>query len=377
MIAAQDYTAGLVAISIVLILVGMPLCIRFLKLPRGSRFLAWLLTLALGAWTVLRYLRRVNHFGQLPAETFWRQTSELLGGVVLVLAGVSLLVLLYRKWIANDLSPEERAPGPEGIRAWLGVENLVCCGLIAWGAWLGYGYSFWAILVLTLGALLAYPLITTVMQSAAPVAAAGEPRADLASERERVLQLLEAGKITADESAQLLNALGETVRAPLAMDGPISQPRKLILIGGVLLLVGFFLPWFALNLGDELGRMTERIGEMVPQGFGMSAPVSFPASIKTGTVRIAGGDINHALGWYVLLLGLGAAALPFARLGFDRATETKIALAALAIGAIVLLYLLTQNFRFASVGIVMATAAYALILAGTLRENHRALGAGV
>jgi len=33
--------------------------------------------------------------------------------------------------------------------------------------------------------------------------------------------------------------------------------------------------------------------------------------VKTGTVNIVGGEINHGLGWIVLVLGLAAAGLPY------------------------------------------------------------------
>jgi hypothetical protein len=243
------------------------------------------------------------------------------------------------------------------------------------GAWQANGYQFWGVLALTLGALLAYPLFQTtyplfqsVLQTSPAVPPA--PKESLASERERVLKLLEAGRITPAESADLLNALGETVQPAPTATASVSPARRMILAGGVLVLVAFFLPWFALNPGEEVNRIAERMGQAIPQALGLNANMHLPFNVNTGTLRVAGGDIGHGLGWFVLLFGLAAAALPFANLGMDRRALNGIALAPLGVGAVMLLYLLSQNFRFVSVGIMLALAGYGLILLGTLKEGQ-------
>jgi hypothetical protein len=150
------------------------------------------------------------------------------------------------------------------------------------------------------------------------------------------------------------------------------------LIGAGLVLLGFFLPWFSYNPGKELGRMTGQMKGMA-QGFmpeGMSMP-GMP-SIATQTMNISGGDIGKGLGWLVLLLGLGVAALPHVATTMDTATRRMISFISLGIGGIILLWLVTQNLRFLNVGVVLALAGYAVEFLGLLNPRPRtATEAGV
>ena len=87
------------------------------------------------------------------------------------------------------------------------------------------------------------------------------------------------------------------------------------------------------------------------------------------TVRINGGDIGHGLGWWILLLGIGAAVLPFFATTLEASMQKKIILTALGIGAILLVYTLSDAVRYVSFGIVLALAGYVLELVGTLKER--------
>jgi len=113
-------------------------------------------------------------------------------------------VNLYDKWIKNRLTAEEKQPGMDGVQAWLGAGNLICCFGTAFCAWRGYDSPFWAVLAAMLGATLAYPVLN-MLSYKGPSA-----QANLSKAREKILQMLEAGKITAEESAELLKALHET-----------------------------------------------------------------------------------------------------------------------------------------------------------------------
>jgi uncharacterized membrane protein len=87
-------------------------------------------------------------------------------------------------------------------------------------------------------------------------------------------------------------------------------------------------------------------------------------------VYIAAGDIEHGLGWWVLALGITAAALPFVAGNLDSQTCQKVSLVALGIGAIILGYVLTQGARYAGIGILLGLAGYALEIVGALKARR-------
>jgi hypothetical protein len=122
-----------------------------------------------------------------------------------VLVVVPFLVRLVRAWLLDDLTDAERRPNAEGMRAWLRGGNLLCALAIPALGWYGYGYSGWALLVVTLMALEARPLLASAMQSSDSGATENDV---LRSDHDRIMRLLESGKIRADEASDLLSALG-------------------------------------------------------------------------------------------------------------------------------------------------------------------------
>jgi len=218
-------------------------------------------------------------------------------------------------------------------------------------------------MALTFGLLLAYPLLNMASQSAQP-ASTGQAE-DLSSEREKVLQLLEAGKISAVESAELLNALTHSTPPPPKPAAEINPQRKMVLLGAALLLIGFFLPWFSINTGEEMNRAFSQFQQNITQQMPLNPTVDF-------TVRVSGGDLAHGLGWWILALGIVAAVLPFFATTLEASMQKKIILAALGIGAILLIYTLSDAIRYVSFGILLVLAGYVLELVGTLKERPSA-----
>lgn len=378
---SEYFSTPLVPVLMVLLLAALPallLYIRYLRGLKGNVYLVWLVGLLLGVLVSVQQLRQGPQRSDpiprgwvfSPGQGWSMEQSMWIGfsaRLLCALSAVALVFKLYRKWIGGDVTPEENATGNQALRAWFSGENIVCCLIISLGAWQGYGYSFWGILALAGCALAAYPLIRSLLQTG-PAPAVPTPAEDLSAERERVLKLLEAGKITAEESAQLLSALGETTRPPLPPTAVVTPTGKMILAGGLAVVVGFFLPWFVVNVGQELTNAAQQLGNF--------AQMNIPIKLNTGSLRIAGGDIPHGLGWIVLLLGIAAVALPYLNPGLSRSAQMKIALVALGAGLLVLIYLLTNNLRFASVGFILTGAGYALMLAGTLKEARGTLMLG-
>jgi hypothetical protein len=188
--------------------------------------------------------------------------------------------------------------------------------------------------------------------------------------------MLDEGKINAQESAELLSALGVSEKTDADGTAPLSPPRKMALIGLALLLIGFYLPWFSINIGNEMQLLLGNWpGGMNPAMQGIN--VDFPAELQPlmkRTMNVAGGDVQHGLGWLVLLIGIAAATLPYVADKLSARDRRQATLFGLGFGGIILIYLLTQNIRFVSVGILLALAGYALQLMGTLKERQLRVG---
>ncbi len=302
--------------------------------------------------------------GAITAAMFWfdahpqyshNSLLPLAAVSALPMLGIPFVVGLHLKWIGGRATEAEKRRGADGFRAWLSPLNVITALLIAACAWIGFGYSFVGVLGLLILALVAYPVLNL---ASAPPAVPPDDRGpgQLSSERERVMRMLDEGRITAEEGAELLNALGNTVqpRAPLA---------RMVLIGAAILLIGFFLPWFTYNPGREIQRTME--GGMP----GMRGNMNLPDVFAQTVVSVAGGDVRHGLGWIVLVLGVAAAALPYLGLRTDTRLQSNLVLIVLSAGLVVLLYLLTQNLRYASIGIFLAVAGYVVQLVGVLKER--------
>ncbi len=302
----------------------------------------------------------------------------------IVMFAVPFVVRCYRRWISGETTEQERRPDIEGLRAWITARDLILSVLIALCAWVGYAYSFWAILALCLGALVIYPLINMVSHEGR--SGVDQPTPDLTDERERILKLLEEGKVTAEEGAELLNALSQTA-APTtgSTPAPATAGKKLLLVGGALVLIGFFFPWFSVNPGAEMQRFMNRVGfgnlsvPMPPShqqpGWNLfGAPESNRVRPFTPTVSVSGGDISNGLGWIVLLLSVGVAILPYIAIRVTPRTRHMLMIGALGIGAIILGYLFTQRIRYVGFGLPLVVGGYAIQLVGVVKE--RSGGAG-
>ena len=283
------------------------------------------------------------------------------GLILLCLLAVPFSVKLYRKIIGGHLTDSEKLTGYAGVRAWLGGGNFICAILIPLCAWQGLHLSPLSMCVLTFGLLLGYPLINTAMTSPEPAPLTE----DLSSEREKVLQLLEAGKITAEESAELLNALGHSSspRSGPVSTAEFSRQRKLILLGVGLLLIGFFLPWFVIDTNVAANALLSQIQQTA------GPAMTMPQMMINTTVQVRGGDLAHGTGWWILVLGIVAAGLPFFATTLNAQMQKRVILAALCIGAFLLIYLVSESYRYVGVGIILAAVGYALEIVGTLKEQ--------
>jgi hypothetical protein len=275
---------------------------------------------------------------------------------------------LWVRWVENRMKPEERLPGRFGVKAWFGAANVTVGLLIVTLAWCGFDFSPLASAAVIAAMLAVYPLLRTEPPAAAVVN-------DLSPEREKIVAMLETGKLTPEESAELLRALSETSPKSSTNRAPTSANQRLILVGAAFVGLGFFLPWFVVNPGREVGRMLNQFqlnGNNPSNGMSVT-PNHGPALgtlFEAGNVSISGGDIQHGLGWLALALALTAAVLPYVATTLDAATARTVRLLCLGAGGIIVLHLLTSSFRFVSIGLIVAIAGYALEVTGSLRERR-------
>jgi hypothetical protein len=329
-------------------------------------------------------------------------------GLFWVLA-IALIIKLYEKWVNGRLTHAERAPGTVGLRAWLSVANLATCVALAACAFAATNGKHAELLVGTFAVatalVLAYPtyrFLTTPSSPASPAPRDAARGADLSPERERVLRLLEQGRITADESAELLTALAATLTPTAASQAePWTPQRKLLAAGAATVLVAFFLPWYAFNLAAEVQRFTDQLhGQMQgqlnsfmggnPEQFGMknvgtpavNVPQGFPGHVTftpanggparpvagAADIKVPGGDVQYGLGWVALLLGLTAAGLPYVATGLSRPTQQTVTHVAVVGGIVLIAYLITRSLSAVSYGLPLALVGFALQAAGLLRE---------
>jgi hypothetical protein len=78
-----------------------------------------------------------------------------------------------------------------------------------------------------------------------------------AGERKRIMEMVEAGKISADEGKELLNALGNSTA--LKGQDKFSRADIVILIGAALVVLGFFMPWIYINMSNISGMFGQGI----------------------------------------------------------------------------------------------------------------------
>ena len=306
-----------------------------------------------------------------PTDSIWFGTHrvELSDSLILpaLATGTCIVFLaafglrLWGRWINDGMTPAERQPGRLGVRAWFRASNVTVGLLIVALAWYGADVPPIVSAAVIAALLCAYPFCGWSRRS--------PPRtADLSAEREKIVAMLDAGKLTAEESAELLRALGHSAGHAASRRAPLGGSQRLMTIGAALVGLGFFLPWFVVNPGREVGQLMNQwqAGAMNGTGFARGSIPGF----QTGDIPVRGGDIQRGLGWAALALALAGAFLPYFATTLDTATERTARLLCLAAGVVIVAYVATNNIRFIGIGLIIAICGYALEIAGALRERR-------
>jgi hypothetical protein len=307
---------------------------------------------------------------------------------------VAMIARVYRCAVLQKASPEERTAGVIGVRAWLSPMNVITAVCLSIAAYMSLECSITGTLIIGFSLLLAYPLMNTLLNQ--PASETSPPQAPN-DERRRVLAMVEAGKITAEDAAELLGALAQSQVIEIEASQTISIPRRIVLAGAVVLLVGFFLPWFTVNesqvMHDAVNGMQQAMQQnfsQATQGYPYQGQTTLPPPIfqsppgnGEGTavptrnvlqITLHGGDVRDGLGWIALAAGLCVAGLPFfwTRQAENTNYHRSIAMGAMAVGTVAMLYLLSNSINSITTiepGFMLALVACALLWTGTIREH--------
>ncbi|MBX7245743.1 MAG: hypothetical protein K1X53_09590 [Candidatus Sumerlaeaceae bacterium] len=378
---------GIIIMLLLLAVVSGLLFRRACGLSRPASVGAAILVYAITILYLTRFLTPSGHFvSRVMANA---HTSPLwffvcLGAIPIL--GIPFMTMLVRKWMGIGLKPEEQLIGVAGLRAWLSL------GRIVWIVSLTLCLSLWAFPCL-LGALLAYPLVRWLL-GVSPVAGSDAPNpaastvVDFGPEREKILTMVAENRISPQEGAELLNALAASQATQRPAPIRLTVGQKQVLVGAVLVLVGFFLPWLTINLGNELTRvangfsmnpqqqLSQLAGAMgiksselpsLPTGF-MEGKTFHPPKMETPNLYVAGGDLQHGIGWMILILSVGVALIPFLPFPPEKPTRRFAEVGAQVFVGFLLLYIMTSSFRFLSYGFVVVLLGFALQIVGSVRQ---------
>jgi hypothetical protein len=144
--------------------------------------------------------------------------------------------------------------------------------------------------------------------------------------------------------------------------------------GLALVVLGFFLPWAKINVGEA---MSEAMGSLMQQ-VSVNAPMpNLPNGMELPEVVVHAADLKYGMGWMILGLAVAVVALPQFR-GFRRqpADTRRTTLAWMAgIGLVLSLYMAAQLLQYAQLGLLLNLAGYGLLVVVLWRES-RGSGAG-
>jgi hypothetical protein len=374
-------------VSVVLLLGGCTFVLGFWVRSLLRIEVAWALLFALAISGAVAWWLLANGLGDAadvrmmrsePANRNFQEMLIIACACATATLGLGLLIKLYRAAVLDKATPQERLPGLAGVRAWLRPLNAVTVVVLAVTAAQAIEWNYFGVFIAGICLLLAYPIFVSFQQSpTSDTTGPGAPASQAApEERQRVLALVESGKITAEDGAELLTALAQSQAAGNESAAAISRPRRLMVLGATVLLVGFFLPWFTENITEQMSAMMNNVQQAMPQFAQVPAGMQPSVPVPTNTVNhiiLRGGDVRNGLGWIALATGILAATLPF--FWSERSTDQKpvrnVTLVALGVGTIALLYLLSNSFNPVTTvepGFIVAMAGYVLLWIGGVRD---------
>lgn len=307
-------------------------------------------------------------------------------GASVVMLGLPLLVMLYRKWFFGMASAAERQPGFAGVRAWARGSSPVAATIVIIGLWV---WASWPIILLALLWLLlvsAYPMLLWLRaEPASGDVESPAPVAGLTSEQDRVLRLVEAGVVSGNEGVSLLRALGQSMPASMASSVGYGFGRsgKMMAAGFLLVLVGFFLPWIKVDLIKEYQRIYTSVRSSAqtsqPGGFSLGGNEQQILELNSNLLKMGFDEQNRAhmasainqvaklrgtdftAGWIFLALVALVACVYLVPNDVSRNTQNMVLVFCSAGACVALLYVASIGQRYLALGFVVSTIGFVMV----------------
>lgn len=194
---------------------------------------------------------------------------------------------------------------------------------------------------------------------------------ELSSESMKILEMIQEGKISSEEGAELLSAIAESRPERKRQSVPLTRSRKFILVGAILVFFGFLLPWAKINIGEEVNDFMRQ--SWMSRNFNMHQNMPNIKMNQNFTQIIHAGNLPWATGWIVLIAALGVAVITLFRTGLDYITQRNISLIATAVGTLIMLYIFTSTWEYITWGFAFAAAGYFFLIFGVLKEYNFSL----
>ena len=160
-----------------------------------------------------------------------------------------------------------------------------------------------------------------------------------AAERDRILKMVEQGKITTEESTELLDALGRA--NALRGQDRFSRADITMLVGVALVVLGFFLPWA--NVRIE-----------IPSLFGEGVSSGYQAGYNVG-----------AIGWAVPIIAILSAVPVFVTPRNHLYKVSMLQIFLTLIGTVLVISLLIQAWNHLGAGLVVCLAGFIVEIIGS------------
>ncbi|MHC4062718.1 MAG: SHOCT-like domain-containing protein [Planctomycetota bacterium] len=168
-----------------------------------------------------------------------------------------------------------------------------------------------------------------------------------AAERDRILKMVEQGKISSEESTELLDALGRA--NALRGQDRFSPADITMLVGVALVVLGFFLPW-------------AYVGIEVPSLFGSRAS-AYQAGYHVG-----------AIGWAVFIIAILSAVPVFVTPRDHLYKVSMLQIFLTLIGTVLVISLLIQAANNLGVGLVVCLAGFVVAIIGSAAKFRKLAG---
>ena len=196
------------------------------------------------------------------------------------------------------------------------IGHLLRGGAVVLTGWAGLGFSPVTMLLLVGVGLVASPLLAWAGAdpSATDNKSETEEAPNLDAERERVLSMVESGRITSEEGVELLGALAESVAAAPRPEAPRFLPGwRFVVLGVALILLAFlFLPWLRFDPHAALhraGNMENHLVNMLTQSQAQNLTQRMLMSVELRpgkAIGFKGFDTPHHWGVWLIAFAMAA-----------------------------------------------------------------------